>query len=98
METFGERVKANRDYRDWSQEELGRRVSELIGRNPPYTKAAVQKWESGDTGMPPGDAVWALSQIFAIPYELLLWGPDKKPQVEHKRTAPPIRKPSFPND
>lgn len=81
METdeLGQRIKAARTLRGWTQEELAQKVSGLINRVPPYGKAAVQKWESGTTEMPPGDVIWALERILSIPYDLLLWGQDRKP-------------------
>lgn len=97
-ETIGDRIRAARKLRDWSQEDLGLRVSQLIGRNPPYGKAAVSKWEDGTTGMVPGDAVWALIQLLGIPHDLLLWGPDKKPPAARRHPATPMRKPSFPRE
>jgi transcriptional regulator with XRE-family HTH domain len=87
LDQLGDRIRTARKLRGWSQEDLGARVSELIGRSPPYGKAAVQKWESGATEMPPGDVVWALAELFAIPHALLLWGPDKRPPSERKRPA-----------
>jgi transcriptional regulator with XRE-family HTH domain len=94
---LGRRIRAARELRGWTQEQLGQRISELIGRTPGYGKAAVNKWEDGTTAMPPGDAIWAMEQLFGIPYDLLLWGPDKKPVAARRPSAPlrsvPQRKP-----
>lgn len=92
---LGSRIKAQREIRGWSQEELGRRISDLIGRQPGYGKAAVQKWESGMTTMPPADAIWAMEQLFQVPHDILLWGTDRKPPAP-SRGATPGRRPGNP--
>jgi len=84
---LGGRIRAQREIRGWTQEELGRRISDLIGRQPGYGKAAVNKWEDGSTTMPPGDAIWAMEQLFGVPHDILLWGPDRKPQAPRGRPS-----------
>lgn len=65
----------------------------MLGKGRPYTKAAVNKWEAGTVRMPPGDVIAALSRMFGMPHELLLWGPDQKPPGERRSPTPTIRKP-----
>lgn len=86
METFGERIKAARTLRGWTQEELGRRVATTLGRATPIGKAAVQKWEKGETRLPEGDVLWALSEVLSIPHDVLLWGAERRPPG---RRSPP---------
>jgi len=95
METFGSRIRTARKLRGWSQEELGRRVATLLARATPLGKAAVQKWEAGDTRLPEADVVYALSIILDMPHDLLIWGEDRKPPGMRRHPATPERKPPF---
>lgn len=98
MDTFGARIKAARELRGWSQEELGRRVAAMLGRSTPIRKAGVSKWELGDTRLPEADVVDALARIFDIPWEMLLWGPDRKPPSMRRGASAAERKPPFPRE
>jgi transcriptional regulator with XRE-family HTH domain len=98
MDTFGARIKAARELRGWSQEELGRRVAAMLGRSTPVRKAAVSKWELGDTRLPEADVVDALARIFDIPWEMLLWGPDRKPPSMRRHAPTAERKPPVPRE
>lgn len=97
MDTFGARIKAARELRDWSQEELGRRVAAMLGRSTPVRKAAVSKWELGDTRLPEADVVDALSRVLDIPWEILLWGADRKPPSMRRHSPSTERKPPLPS-
>lgn len=94
-EELGHRIKMARTLRGWTQEELAQKVSLAINRSPPYGKAAVNKWEAGKTGMPPGDVIWALVMLFGIPHDLLLWGQDRKPPGRRPPRSPRAQKASI---
>lgn len=71
METMGDRIKFHRQAKNLSLEQLG----ELCG----VGRAAVYKWENGDTANMRIESFLLLCQAFDVDGPYLAWGPDRKP-------------------
>lgn len=71
METMGDRIKQLLEAQAMSQAELGRRVN--------VTRAAVQKWISGDTANMENEKLLLVARELHTDPAYLVWGPDRKP-------------------
>lgn len=71
METMGDRIKQLLLAQGISQAELGRRVG--------VTRAAVQKWISGDTANMENAALLLTARELHTDAAYLVWGADRKP-------------------
>lgn len=71
MDSPGERIRALRKAKGYSLEQLG----VLCGVN----KAAVQKWESGDTKNMKNEPLLLLARALGTDPAYIVWGPDRKP-------------------
>jgi transcriptional regulator with XRE-family HTH domain len=71
METMGDRIKQLLQAQGISQAELARRVG--------VTRAAVQKWISGDTANMENAALLLTARELHTDAAYLVWGPDRKP-------------------
>lgn len=91
-ETRGERIKRLREARYLTQPALARLLISM-GASPTLTKAAIHKWESGDTTNMKNDTFILLCQALATDAAYLLWGPNRTPPeggpvaAERKRKA-----------
>lgn len=47
----GQLVRYWREKRDLTQEQLAEMVQEILRKDPPFTRASVAMWESGQNGM-----------------------------------------------
>jgi transcriptional regulator with XRE-family HTH domain len=71
METMGDRIKQARGLKGLSLEKLG----ELCG----VGRAAVHKWENGDTKNMRNETLLLLAQALGTDPAYLVWGPDRRP-------------------
>ncbi len=71
METMGDRIKFHRQAKNLSLEQLG----ELCG----VGRAAVYKWEIGDTSNMKIDSFLLLCTALGVDGPYLRWGPDRRP-------------------
>jgi transcriptional regulator with XRE-family HTH domain len=71
METMGDRIKQLLQAQGMSQAELARRVG--------VTRAAVQKWISGDTANMENAALLLTARELHTDAAYLVWGADRKP-------------------
>jgi DNA-binding transcriptional regulator YiaG len=78
MESMGDRIKQLREAKGLSQAELGRRLD--VGR------AAVNKWENGETANIENATFLLLCVELGTDPAYLVWGPDRWPE---KRPAAP---------
>lgn len=72
MTTFGDRLRRARKAKDWTQEELGRRVE--------VTKQTVSAWENGHD-VPSFHAVVRLVRVLDVPADALLRDDAAEPAV-----------------
>ena len=79
-ETKQQRIKRLREARGLSQAELGRRLG--------VTRAAVQKWENGDTENIENATFVLLCRELGTDPAYLIWGPDRAPDGEPPVTPP----------
>lgn len=69
--TMGEYIKQLRTEREWSQDELGKKVG--------VNRAAVQKWENGSVENIKRTTIKKLSDVFGVsPCDLMKW--DEEPE------------------
>lgn len=69
--TMGEYIKQLRTEREWSQDELGKKVG--------VNRAAVQKWEKGSVENIKRTTIKKLSDVFGVsPCDLMKW--DEEPE------------------
>ena len=69
--TMGEYIKQLRTEREWSQDELGKKVG--------VNRAAVQKWEKGSVENIKRTTIKKLSHVFGVsPCDLMKW--DEEPE------------------
>ena len=69
--TMGEYIKQLRSEREWSQDELGKKVG--------VNRAAVQKWEKGSVENIKRTTIKKLSDVFGVsPCDLMKW--DEEPE------------------
>ena len=69
--TMGEYIKQLRTEREWSQDELGKKVG--------VNRAAVQKWEKGSVENIKRTPIKKLSDVFGVsPCDLMKW--DEEPE------------------
>lgn len=78
VETIGDRIKRLRGARGLSLDGL-RDVLVASGASPTLTRAAVQKWESGDTKNMKNETFVLLYKALGTDGEYLLWGDDRRP-------------------
>lgn len=86
-ETMGERIRRLREAKNLTQPALARLLISM-GAPPTLTKAAIHKWESGDTKNMQNATFILLCQALGTDPPYLLWGPDRVPR-EHP--APSVR-------
>lgn len=79
METMGDRIKQARGLKGLSLEKLG----ELCG----VGRAAVHKWENGDTQNMRNETLLLLAQALGTDAAYLVWGTDRRPS--RAPTPPP---------
>jgi transcriptional regulator with XRE-family HTH domain len=72
MESMGDRIRYFRIAKKMSLEQLG----ELCG----VGRAAVYKWETGDTENIRLDAFLLLCTALGVDGQFLRWGPDRRPE------------------
>lgn len=72
MDDMGPRIKQLREAKGLSQAELGRRCG--------VTRAAVQKWENGDTKNIENATFLVLCHELGTDPAYLVWGPDRWPE------------------
>lgn len=80
METIGDRIKQLLEAQGISQAELARRVG--------VTRAAVQKWISGDTNNMENAALLLTARELHTDPAYLVWGADRKPPGSPVPSAP----------
>lgn len=80
--TMGDRIKQLREEKDMSQEELGK----LVG----VQRAAVQKWENGQTKNLKSNVIKTLSDFFGVTPSYLMGMSDLRNAVEYKTKAVPM--------
>lgn len=72
--TMGEYIKQLRTEREWSQDELGKKVG--------VNRAAVQKWEKGSVENIKRTTIKKLSDVFGVsPCDLMKWGEEPEQKV-----------------
>ena len=71
METMGQRIKALREARGMSQQELGQRVG--------VSKSAVSQWETDSTASVKLPTFLALLEVLHTDMEYLVYGPRRQP-------------------
>jgi transcriptional regulator with XRE-family HTH domain len=81
METMGDRIKNLLVIRNMAQAELARRVG--------VTRAAVQKWISGDTANMGNATLLLVAKELGTDPAYLVWGEDRKPSAPPSPPAPP---------
>ncbi len=87
-ETPGDRIKRLREARGLTQPALARLLI-AMGAPATLTKAAIHKWETGDTKNMQNATFILLCQALATDGPYLLWGPDRAPPtVRPPRTGP----------
>jgi DNA-binding XRE family transcriptional regulator len=79
METMGDRIKQLREAKGISQAELARRLD--------VTRAAAQKWESGDTANIENATFLLLCVELGTDPAYLVWGPDRYPDKKPPPTS-----------
>ena len=79
METMGDRIRSLRRARGLTQAELAK----LCG----VTKSAVSQWEGGSTSNIKLQALLALLAALHTDVPYLLYGPDRAPVQDRKRTS-----------
>lgn len=82
MSTMGKRIKALRQAKGLSQQDLADRLG--------ITKGAVMHWETGRTKNIKNETMLELVRILETDQEFLLFGPDRAParRKSHKRNQP----------
>lgn len=78
METMGDRVKRLREARGLTQPALARLLISM-GAPSTLTKAAIAKWENGDTQNMKNSTFILLGKALGTDPEYLLWGQDRVP-------------------
>lgn len=86
METRGERIKRLREARQLTQPALARLLVSM-GASSTLTKAAIHKWESGDTQNMKNETFVLLAQALGTDPAYLLWGNDRTPPARPASTA-----------
>jgi transcriptional regulator with XRE-family HTH domain len=89
-ETMGERIKRLREARNLTQPALARLLISM-GAPSTLTKAAIHKWESGDTRNIQNATFVLLCQALVTQPEYLVWGADRVPP--ERKPAPAERMP-----
>lgn len=79
---MGDRIKQLREAKDMSQEDLGK----LVG----VQRAAVQKWENGQTKNLKSNVIKALSDFFGVTPSYLMGMSDLRNGIEHKTKVVPV--------
>lgn len=77
-ETKGERIRRLREARGLTQPALARLLVSM-GAPSKLTKAAVAKWENGDTKNMQNETFVLLAQALGTDPPYLLWGQDRTP-------------------
>jgi DNA-binding transcriptional regulator YiaG len=77
-ETMGERIRRLREAKNLTQPALARLLTSM-GASSALGKAAIHKWESGDTKNMQNATFILLCQALATDAPYLLWGPDRAP-------------------
>ncbi len=85
-ETRGERIRRLRVARGYTQPALAQALI-AMGAPKTLTKAAVAKWESGDTTNIQNETFILLCGALGTDAPYLLWGEDRQPPSS--RTSPP---------
>lgn len=88
-ETMGARIRMLRVAKGYTQEALGRRIGDVLGRDP-ITKATVSKWEDGTTTYI--REVNTLAEVLGVDVAYLRWGADRAPKAPGARSAPISKK------
>lgn len=90
-ETRGQRIKRMREARNLTQPALAQL---LIAKGAPstLTKAAIHKWESGDTKNMQNDTFILLCGALGVDPPYLLWGPDRRPPENRPAASPRVIK------
>lgn len=91
-ETKGERIKRLREARGLTQPALARLLTSM-GAPSSLTKAAVAKWENGDTIDMKNETFILLAQALGTDPQYLLWGQDRTPPEPRSRPPSAERKP-----
>jgi DNA-binding XRE family transcriptional regulator len=82
METQGDRIKALRLAKGWTQQQLADQLD--------VTREAVSQWESGGTSDPRNETFLILAEILGTTPQYLVWGaagPDQKPRPQPPRVG-----------
>ena len=79
METKGERIRRLREARNLTQPALAKLLISM-GAPATLTKAAIHKWETGDTMDMKNETFILLAKALGTDPEYLLWGQDRSPQ------------------
>lgn len=87
QETRGERIKRLREARQLTQPALARLLVSM-GAPSTLTKAAIHKWESGDTQNMQNDTFILLAQALGTDPEYILWGPARTPRERSESRGP----------
>lgn len=77
-ETRGDRIKRLREARGLTQPALARLLVSM-GAPATLTKAAIHKWESGDTKNMQLESFILLSQALGTDPQYILWGHERAP-------------------
>lgn len=77
-ETKGERIRRLRESRGLTQPALAKLLVSM-GAPDTLTKAAVHKWETGDTENMKNDTFILLAQALGTDPQYILWGADRAP-------------------
>lgn len=77
-ETMGDRIKRLREARGLTQPALARLLVSM-GAPTTLSKAAIHKWENGDTMNMKNATFVLLTQALSTDAPYLLWGPDRVP-------------------
>lgn len=80
METMGERIRRLREARGLTQPALAKLLV-AMGAPATLTKAAVHKWETGDTQNMHNATFILLAQALGTDPPYLLWGQDRTPTL-----------------
>jgi transcriptional regulator with XRE-family HTH domain len=89
-ETRGDRIKRLREARQLTQPALARLLISM-GAPATLTKAAIHKWESGDTQNMQNDTFILLCQALGTDPQYVLWGATRTPpeRAEGRGPRPP---------
>ena len=90
-ETKGERIRRLREARALTQPALARLLISM-GAPATLTKAAVAKWENGDTQNMQNETFVLLCRALGTDAEYILWGQDRTPELPSPSTLRSTRR------